>query len=109
MKEKKPDIKIDIKAVFTDNETGEVIAPKEKPISLFYKIPWGWICIAFIVLFVLNVKYGRLILGLSMYETVGNITVWGTFFSFVFFIWKLMDKDDREGGHGGCGYSCLGS
>ena len=38
MEEKKPDIKIDIKVTITDDKTGKVIAPKEEPVSLFYKI-----------------------------------------------------------------------
>ena len=82
---------------------------KETNINPFYRVPWGWICIAFIILFVLNANYGRMVLVFSMQETMGKITVWGTFFSFVFFIWKLIDKDHRDGGRGGCGYSCLGS
>lgn len=109
MDEKKPDIKIDIKVTITDDKTGEVIAPKEEPVSLFYKIPWGWVHIAFIVLFFLFVKYGKKIFGLSTYDTIGQIIFWGLVISFVFFIWKLLDKDYREGGRGGCGYSCLGS
>ncbi len=105
MEEKKPNIK----AAITDSETGEVISPKEKSVSPFFKVPWGWMCIAFIALLILDVEYGKLILSLSVRDQVGEIAVWGAFLSFVFFIWKLMDKDNREGGRGGCGYSCLGS
>lgn len=107
--EKDHNIKADIKIVITDTDTGEVIAPKEKPISPFYKVPWGWVCISFVALLILNVKYGKLILSLSVRNLMGEIAFWSAFLSFVFFIWKLMDKDDREGGRCGCGYSCLGS
>ena len=108
MGEKKPNINIEIKASIADSETGEAIAPKEKPASPFFKVPWGWTCIAFITLLILDVEYGKLILSPSVRDQVGEIAVWGAFLSFVFFIWKLMDKDGREGSCGGCGYSYLG-
>ncbi len=64
--EKDHNVKADIKVVITDTDTGEVIAPKEKPISPFFKVPWGWVFISFIALLILNVKYGKLIFGLAV-------------------------------------------
>lgn len=102
MKEKKPDINIDIKATVTDDGI------EEKPANVFFRVPWGWVCIAFIVLFFLNVEFGKGILSPSVYGLTGDITVWGTVITFIFFIWKVMDKSDREGGYLGGDYPYLG-
>lgn len=109
MKEKKPNVSIDIKATVTDTETGETIAPRENSVNPFFRIPWGWICISFIALLILDVEYGKLILSLSVRDLIGEIAVWGILLSFIFFVLKIMDKENRDGGRGGCGYSCLGS
>lgn len=82
---------------------------KKHNISPFFRVPWGWISLAFVALFILDVEYGKLFLTLSVRDQIGEIAIWGALLSFAFFIWKLMDRDDREGGRGGCGYSCLGS
>lgn len=104
MEDNKRKTNIDVEITITDNETGEIIVPKEKPVSPFLKVSWGWICLAFIALFILSVE-GRKFL--PFHEQIGGAAVWGMLFSFIFFIWKLVDKADREGGFIGSGYPGL--
>lgn len=101
---KKPNTNIDIELQISIIDDGI----EEKPVNAFYRMPWGWITVAFIILFVLNVEWGKAILSLSAYYSVGSVTVWGTFFSYIFFIWKVVDKSDREGGYVGNSYGYLG-
>lgn len=105
MEDKKPKLDIKLDVVVTDTETGEVIAPKGKPVSPFFKVSWGWICLGFIALFVLSVKGQDF---LPFHHQIGGAAVWGVLISFFFFIAKLVDKLDREGGSVGSDYPYLG-
>lgn len=91
MEEKDLKVKISVKVADDGND--------EYTPSAFCRLPWGWSCITSILLFILNVEYGKVIFGLQSRDKIGQVLLILVFLTFVFFIWKFMDKHDR--GRGG--------
>ncbi len=104
MKEKEHKINISVKITVTDDGKKD----ETKKLGAFYRLPWGCSCLISIILFFLNVEYGKSLMGIQGRDSLAVVLVWTIFFTFCCFILKIVKKSEKEGSCIGCDYPYFG-